>query len=292
MRITSAIIQREALAGLQKNLRPIQDLQEQIATGERVRRPSDDPVAIGSILESTGRLGALDQYRRNLDAAGSRLSLEDTVLNDLTNTLTRAKELATSEGSGTATRQTRQIAKAEVDELIAFTRNLGNTQIAGQYIFGGDYADQMPFPPSGPSATTPPTGSASVEIGKGQTLQTTHSGQEVFLDTGVFDALEALSTALGANDQAGVQAAMQRLDDSIDAVQQVTGELGARMNSVEMATNNLDALEVNLETFRSQLKDADIETAVTDLVARQTTFEAAMLANSRILNLSLADYIR
>ena len=292
MRITSAIIQREALAGLQKNLRPIQDLQQQISTGERVRKPSDDPVAIGSILESTGKLGAIDQYRRNLDAAGSRLSLEDSVLNDLTNALTRAKELATSEASGTATAKTREIARAEVDQLTVFARSLGNTQIAGQYIFGGDYADQMPFPPGGPSATTPPAGSASVEIGEGQTLPTNHSGQEVFLDTGVFDALEALSAALGSNDQTGVQDAMQALDDAIDGVQAVTGELGARMNSVEMAGNNLDALEVNLETFRSQLKDADIETAVTELVARQTTFEAAMLANSRILNLSLADYLR
>ena len=277
---------------MQKNLRPIADLQEQIATGERVRKPSDDPVSIGSILESTGRLGAIGQYRRNLNAASSRLSLEDTVLNDLSNALTRVKELAVSEASGTGTAQTRLIAKAEIDQTVAFVRNLGNTQIAGQYIFGGDYSDTQPFPPAGPSLVTPPAGSAEIEIGEGTTLPVNHSGQEVFLDTGVFDALEQLSTALGANDQAGVQAAIQTLDTAFNGVQRVVGDLGARMSSVEMASSNLDALEVNLETFRSSLKDSDIETAVTDLVARQTTFEAAMLANSRILGMTLTDYLR
>ncbi len=292
MRITSAVVQREALAGLQRNLRPIQELQEQIATGERVRKPSDDPVAIGSIIESTGKLGAIDQYRRNLDTAASRLALEDSVLNDLTNAMGRARELATQQGSGTANAQTRAIAQAEVDELIGFARNLGNTQLAGHFIFGGDYADTLPFPPGGPSTVTPPQGEQQIEIGENQRLSTTHSGQEAFLDTGVFDALDELSTALGANDQDGVLTALQSLDNAFDAVQEVIGETGARMNSVDMASENLDALEVNLETFRSSLKDADIETAVTELVSRQTTFEAAMLANARILNLSLNDYLR
>ena len=64
------------------------------------------------------------------------------------------------------------------------------------------------------------------------------------------------------------------------------------MSRLDVAVNNLDSLEVTLQTFRSDLADADLAEAVTELVNRQGTLEAAMVANSRILNMTLANYLR
>ena len=64
------------------------------------------------------------------------------------------------------------------------------------------------------------------------------------------------------------------------------------MNQLDVASSNLDSLDVNLQTFRSGLQDADMTEAVTRLVERQSALEAAMLANSKILNLTITDYLR
>ena len=64
------------------------------------------------------------------------------------------------------------------------------------------------------------------------------------------------------------------------------------MSQLDVAVSNLDSLEVNLQTFRADLEEADMTEAVTRLVERQGALEAAMLANSKILNLTLTDYLR
>ena len=86
--------------------------------------------------------------------------------------------------------------------------------------------------------------------------------------------------------------AMTRLDSAYDEVQNLTGDLGARMNQLDVTVSNLESLEVNLQTFRSGLEDADLTEAVTNMVNRQNSLQAAMLANSKILDLTLSDYLR
>jgi flagellar hook-associated protein 3 FlgL len=104
--------------------------------------------------------------------------------------------------------------------------------------------------------------------------------------------LNDLSTALGANDQTGIQTALSALDGAHDAVQNLIGDVGARSSQLEVTTSNLVALDAQLRTFKGALEDADMEKAVTELVARQNTYQAAMLATSRVMSLNLADYLR
>jgi flagellar hook-associated protein 3 FlgL len=204
----------------------------------------------------------------------------------------RARELGVSQQGSTATAETRLVAKEEIDGIQEFVRELGNTQFAGSYLFGGDYADTKPFPVGGPDPLKPPSGTLRIEGGSGHFLNVNHSGQEVFVDTGVMAALEDLSTALAANSEGDITAAMADLSTAFTEVQELTGDLGARMGQVDMAASNLDAMEVTLKTFRSDLQDVELEEALTELVALQTTYEAALMANSRILSSTLTDYLR
>jgi flagellar hook-associated protein 3 FlgL len=242
-------------------------------------------------MGSSSSLRALEQYRRNVETGQARLSVEDSVLDQVGNALIRAKELSISQGSDTATAATRVATKAEIDGLLDYVTDLGNTQFAGSYMFGGDYADQKPFTGAAYNPAQPPSGSLKVEIGAGLFVDTNHSAQDILLDTNVVDALQDLSTALGANDEDAIRTAAASLDAAFQSVQEVVGDLGARMSQLDVTVANLDSLEVTLETFRAGLTDADLAEAVTDLVNRQTTMEAAMLANSKILNITLTDYL-
>jgi flagellar hook-associated protein 3 FlgL len=292
LRITNSTLANEALSGFQAQFRALDEARRQASTGLRVSRPSDDPVAVAGIMHSSSSLRALDQYQRNLGAAQSRLAVEDSTLSDLNDALIRAKELALSQGGDPASAATRATAGAEASRLTDFVRDLANTQFAGAYIFGGQYADTAPFQGAVWDAARPPDGDHTVEVGARRFVATNHSAKEIFIDTDAVDALQALTDALKGNDAQGTLDALTRIDGAFDQVQAIVGDLGARMTQLDVAVANLDSLEVNLQTFRSELQDADLTEAVTRLVERQGALEAAMLANSKILNLTLTDYLR
>ena len=125
MRITNNVISRNALAGLQHSLRQVDEAQRRATTGLRVEAASDDPAASTSIMASASSLRAIEQYKRNINSAGARLDNEETVLTSLTQILERAKQLGLAEGNGTASVQTRLVAKAEIDQLLQQAIALG-----------------------------------------------------------------------------------------------------------------------------------------------------------------------
>jgi flagellar hook-associated protein 3 FlgL len=293
MRITNNVISRNALLSLQRTLRQVDDAQHRATTGLRVEKASDDPSASTSIMGAASSLRAIDQYKRNVSSANARLSSEEGVLNSLSTMLERAKELGVGQGSATADAQTRLVTKTEVDQIIQATISLGNTQHEGEYLFGGDQSNVPPFQGSTPPfAATPPTGTRRAEISSALFVKTNHNGSEVFLDSGVLTALTQLSTALGANDQQGVLDSLSALDAAHANVQVVVGETGSQMAQLDVSSANLDALDNSLRAFKSDLQDADLEKAVTDLVSRQTAYQSALLATSRVMGLNLADYLR
>lgn len=292
MRVTNSVLYRQALGNTQKSLSEMERLQRAITSGIRVEKPSDDPTALGAIMRSSSGIRALEQYEKNLSSAQSRLNLEDNVLEQLTNVLTRVKELGIGQSNSTASAQTRRVTAAEVEGLRDFVVSLGNSQFSGSYVFGGQYADSRPFTTAGADPARPPSGTQQVEGGSGTYYAVTHSGQEVFVDSGVLDALENMANAMNANSTDDIATALMELDGAFDAVQELVGDLGARMTQVETALSNLSALDVNLKTFRSDLQDTELEETISKLVNRQITYEAAMMTNARILQTTLTDYLR
>lgn len=292
MRITNGILTREAVQGFQTQMRDLADARRRAASGQRLAKPSDDPVSAASIMQSTGSLRAIEQYRSNLATAQSRLAVEDSVLDQLGNAIERTREVALSQGGEPATAASRRTALAEVDGLTEFITTLANTRLAGSYLFGGDYADTAPLVGGAADPARPAAGSSRVEVGSGTFVETTHGAQEIFLDSGVMDALSALSEALDDNDATAVQNAATALDTAFDNLQSIIGDLGARMSQLDVTGSNLESLEVTLNTFRSEMADADLAEAVTELLDRQGSLEAAMLVNAKIMNITLADYLR
>jgi flagellar hook-associated protein 3 FlgL len=302
MRITNSMMASSSLSRLQANLRSIAEVQGRIASGLRIERSSDDPSGASVVMQASTSLRALEQYRRNASAAVSRLGAEESAISGLGDLLTRAKELAVSQGSDTANAGTRTSTAAEVRQLRDAAIALGNREFAGSYLFGGDYADARPFDGTQPlpfTAIDPvtllprePVGRRGVEIGAGQYLEGTRDGKQVFLDSRAFEALQSLLDGLTTNDADGIRASLGTIDAAIDSVQAQLGDVGARANQLDATTASLDVLQDNFTTLKSDLAEVDIEQAFTELVSRQTAYQAAMLATSRISGMSLAEYLR
>jgi flagellar hook-associated protein 3 FlgL len=293
MRITNNIISRMSVANLQRTAQAMAAAQQTATTGKRINVASDDPMGAARVMQSSESLRALDQYKRNIDSATGRLSAEENVLDQITNILQRAKELGLAQGSDTSNAATRSVTQAEVDQLLRSAIQLGNTQHEGEYLFGGNQSNTIPFTSNTPPfATQPPVGTRQTEISAGLMIKTNHDGKETFLDTNVMGALQQLSVALGANDADGIRTSIQSLDGAYDAVQNLLGDSGARASQLEVTSANVDALENQLKTFKSTLEDADLANAMTELVARQTAYQSALLSTSRVISLNLAAYLQ
>src|SRR5512143_3197507 len=83
-RITNGIMQSSALANLQLNMRRMLDAQEAMSTGKIIRAVSDDPIGASQVMQASGSLRALDQYRRNISSATARVNAEEGALDGLT----------------------------------------------------------------------------------------------------------------------------------------------------------------------------------------------------------------
>ena len=302
MRVTNSIITRNSQTRLQANLQGIDRLRTDISSGVRLRKMSDDPTSGGELVRIGSSMRALTQFKRNVDNGVARATAEENVLDQLTNALERGVELGIAQAGANANAGTRLIAKGEIDQLINFATGLGNTRFGDEYLFGGNRSGEAPFttpaPATGPFsrltlAGNPvnPSGSPTLEIGDNTFITPTHNGTEVFLDTDALEALRALSTALGNNDPAAIQAATDRIGAANSNVQSLIGAQGARINEMETAERNLAQMELNLVAFRSDLRDTEVDKAMVELVGKQTLYQAAMSATSRILGLSLANYL-
>jgi flagellar hook-associated protein 3 FlgL len=242
-------------------------------------------------------LRAIQQYKTTVSRASDRIAAEDTVLQQLQDILTRAKQIATQQGSDTASPDTRAAAAAEVGGLIQSAVQLGNTKFGNEYLFGGDAATTAPFATTGTGAavtytSTNPSGQRNVEIGDGESMAVTHDGTQVFLDSGALAALQKLADALNANDPDAIRLSSDSLDTSFDSVQTIIGDVGARGNRLDMTSANLDAFAGTVTNLKSDLEDVDYETAITDLMSRQNAYQAAMLATTKVMGLTLTDYLR
>lgn len=303
MRVSNSIITSRSQLRLQQGLQGIDRVRDDISTGIKIRKMSDNATDGGQLVRIGSSMRAITQFRRNADAGINRAQAEETALDLLGNSLTRAVELGISQSTATATADSRLIVKREVDQLINLAAGLGNTRFGDEYLFGGTRAGEAPF--QNPAPTTGsfsrlldaggnpvnPSGNITLEVGDGKFVTPNHNATEVFIDTDALDALRALSDALGANNPTAIQAAADRLTTANSKVQALVGTQGARINEMQDAKNSLDALEFDLKAYRSDLRDTEIDKAMVELVGKQTLYQAAMSATSRILGLSLANYL-
>jgi len=293
VRITTNTFFAEAFKNIERGYARFEEAQRRLSSGLRVERPSDDPAAAAEILKTQERTAATSQYRRNITDARSRIAAEETVLDSMTNILARAKELATGEGGDSGDAQSRLAAKAEIDHLLDAATGLANTSYKGAFLFGGSYADVMPFDALGnASATMPPSGEHRVQIGESEVVSTNHDGQQVFVDSNAMQALRDLSAAFAANDPNAIQASITEVDDAFEHIQQLFTEVGARSNRLDHSDTHLDSREFQLTEQRADLEEADLAKAAIDLTSRQTALQSAMMAASRAFGLTLSEYLR
>ena len=175
MRVTERQ-QVDALVTALRDLRTnIFDRTEQISSGKRVNRPSDDPVAAERINQFRNLLRTTERRLSTVNEAVGRLNFSDSVLDQAGNMIQRAKELAIRMRSETNTDVERRNAAQEVQQLLEGLAGVANTELNGRFIFAGSQTQTVPYIPGSVTgaANTGNTGGATIAtvIGSPAALQ-------------------------------------------------------------------------------------------------------------------------
>ena len=290
MRVTTGMLQQNLLRNIRNDMSLLADAQRKVATGMRIDEASDDPVAAAQVMRTTNGLRAIDQYRRNSSSARARLDTEESVLSQLTDILARSREIATATATATAGGTAMSAAHMEVLQQLDQVIQLGNTSVSGDFIFGGHQTMTRPFQADG--TYTGDSGEHETDIGSGYRIQTTHSGDELLVASGVIAGLIQLRDALAASDNTAAGNSLSSLTTAFDRVQNFMSETGAQIRELDGAMQNLDALDTSLTMSRQAAEEVRFEEAAVELLSIQTTLQAALASTARILSTNLTDYLR
>lgn len=145
MRVTENTTANVVFNNLQVNRQRTEMLQQQASTGVKVSFPGDDPIAAEQILGLKDHMQARNQYERNLNIGDAWLRQSEAAMAEMGNILSRTKEIAIGMSNGTYNATARASMVNELKQLKNQLVQLGNSQIAGKYVFGGFVNDRPPF---------------------------------------------------------------------------------------------------------------------------------------------------
>lgn len=243
----------------QQNMRGITDSQsawmkygEQMSTGKRVNRASDDPVAASQAVVLSQAQAQNSQYASARTFATQRVSIEEKTLAQVTTAIQSAQEKIVYAGNGTLSDDDRASLATDLQGIRDQILNLANsTDGNGRYIFAGYKTDGAPFDDQGNYVG----GTLNVEqqVDSSRTMVIGHTGNLVFdsatsnakpdADTNILKSLDSAITALkepvGDDDtkkdaaQVVIDRTNRSLSNSLNNVLTVRAELGTQLNELD-----------------------------------------------------------
>ncbi|MFP7734120.1 flagellar hook-associated protein FlgL [Priestia aryabhattai] len=293
MRVTQGMLAANSLKQISNSYNKLETLQNQLSTGKKITRPSDDPVVATKGMAYRSNLSEVNQYKRNLTEAQSWFDSSESGLEQVNSILQRTKELVVQGLNGTNESDDRQAIAREIEQLKLDYMQVGNTQVAGNYIFNGV---NVGAPPVSENASRTIESNInldpfSIEVSKGIQLRVNIHAENIF-GQGAFDLMNNIQTAFEQNDVNSLKDLSIQVDTQLSTLLAERSELGARSNRLELIENRLDSQEITATKMLSDNEDADIEKVITDLTVQESVHRAALGVGAQIIQPTLLDFLR
>ncbi len=327
MRITENTTLATVRESLNKSRSRMNDLQKQNASLKRINAPSDDPSGTAKLMSIRNEHLDNTQYEKNSNLAKTFLNYTDSSLEELTNIVVRAKELALGQASSAANGQeSRLMVAEEIRNLMSDMSAISNRKLGDRYIFSGYKTTQQPFTSEGKYSGD--DGSITVEVQKDVFIGMNLPGREVFLgpnkvdprapngingvDQGansvspelameqaasrpsedIFRTMEALRVGLMTNDVDVIRSTLNPLDKIRDRVITARAQVGSRVQGIENAVANMTRSNVFNSELSSSIEDADMIQVVSDMAKEETVLRASLQASNKLVQPTLLDFLK
>lgn len=284
-------------ANNQKTLARLATYQEQLATGRKLNRMSDDIVAARQSLRYRADESASAKWLDNIEKTLAFMGATDTALAEVVTVFDQAKAIAVQGANGSQDAASRAALAQSVDSLLTRLIDIGNTVHDGRYIFGGTATTSgKPFVLAEDGSRVDYRGDLEafrVEIGPHATVEVNQNGHALFKERrDLFAALIELRDALRADDGAAIAKAIDTIDATHRHANDLLGAMGGRIQRLELTRTQLEASRLYQRELVSQAEDADFPEVVTKLQLTQVALQAGLQAAARTITPTLLDFLR
>ncbi|WP_068778961.1 flagellar hook-associated protein FlgL [Paenibacillus sp. GM2] len=295
MRVTGSMQNLQLLKNLRNINTSMTEGQQQLATGQKISKPSDNPVGVTYQMRYDTDLARSDVFLSNANTGYEILSTMDSLLQQSSDVLKRARTLALQASNGTYDDQQRKTIAAEIRQLKEQMVTIGNSTYNGKYLFNGQKTDQAPYTVDGAANDQTDPGQFYLNVSPAVKVPVSITGEAVFGQAGTdnaFKVLDDLADALDSNNISGISASLDKIDATADKLAVSWAEIGARMNRFELMQNRITNEQVNLQAQRADVADVDFASGIMDLKMKENVLQAALSTGARIMQTSLIDFMR
>jgi len=242
---------------LSRNGRAQQDTMQELSTGKRINRASDDAAGLAIRETMTAQINGLNNAIKNANDGISLLQTADGALAETSSLMQRMRELAVMSVNDTYSTAQKTAMSTEFVALASQIADIAsNTQFNGTKILDGN------------GGLTGTTSQYTFQVGA-NTAQTmsviiTSQGLAILGLTGATITTAALATSHIAT-----------LDTAIGTLNSQRSTIGAAVNRLSHALDNLSNVAANATDSRSKIEDTDYATATSDLARQQIIAQAA-----------------
>jgi len=248
------------------NARAMSSAMEQLSTGSRINSAKDDAAGLAIGQTMTAQVRGLNQAVRNANDGINMMQTAEGAMVEQSNMLQRMRELAVQSSNGTLSSSQRGYLNTEFGKL-----NSQIDSIASQTTWNG----QLLLDGTNTNSINAVAGQFDFQVGKDatQTISVTISSM-TNTSLGV--------SGLGIATAAASSASIATIDTALDTINSQRATIGAGINQLTYATDNLTNISSNITASRSTIMDTDYATASTQLSKTQIIQQAstAMLAQA------------
>lgn len=304
MRVTDQFRFRTVIRNLNSGRERTTNLQEQLATGKRINRPSDDPVSMSKAMKLRTVLENNEQYQTNIQDALTQLTAQEEALNSVQDALLRIKEIAIEGASDSIT--IRKSLAQEVEQIFDALLETANTKFNGKYIFGGTETLTQPFQKNvnvlnfgaegNPADYYGNFDKIERQINERTRIEVTLNGYEVFEQTGpdsvnIFKLLNDLKIDLENEDSTAINGAIQNVDTALEQNLENFLKVGTRKQVIFFNDDRFNSQNTQIRAAMSNLEDTDFGEAFVTFKAEENALNSALSAGARVVSPSLIDFL-
>ncbi|MCL2102695.1 MAG: flagellar hook-associated protein FlgL [Syntrophorhabdaceae bacterium] len=178
MRVSTTQIYRNSTDSLMQSVSSLYKWNEQIASGKRINKPSDDVTGAARALDYRVFIENSNRYLSSINSTMNALSYADSTLTAVDTALIRLKELTVEAANGATSDSSRGAIATETEQLRNHILSLANTKMEGTYLFSGFKTDTQAYDSS--YNYQGDSGLIYIGVGGGMEVPQNVTGEEVF----------------------------------------------------------------------------------------------------------------
>jgi len=269
---------------------------EQIASGQTIHVPSDDPAGAASLVRNAGKTAETDQFLRSVSGISGEMQNADSALSSVVSVLQRAISLGVEGANGTINASDRAALAAEVQGIQSQLLSLANLSYQGNFVFAGTATQTAPYV----ADATSPSGVRyvgndnvnTVTVGDNLSVKANLPGSQLFTSAGadVFQAVQDLITNLQSGTD--VDAAVNEVNSAYQHINAQRVFYGNGMNQLNSQKTFLNNETTQLAEQQNSIAGTDLSKVISDLVNAQTARQATLESISQTQQTNLFNYIK